>query len=642
MKLHAPTFKNLRLGEIRASGWFQRQLQLQADGLSGNLDTFWPDIRDSQWFGGESEAWERAPYWLDGLIPLAYTLNDESLKSKVQYYMDYILKHQHDDGWFGPKTMVASSGSSPQQHYDLWAQLLFTKVLVQYADATDDARVAPALLRNLRCIERHIDTTPLFNWGQFRWFEALIAIYWLYEINPESWLLDLAVKLCAQGFDWMSYYTAPSGWPSASPTPKGRWNFMSHVVNNAMAVKSPALWWRLTGDPQHCKVVYTILEKLHHHHGMVTGVFSGDECLAGLNPTQGTELCAVVEYAFSLEVLLGIFGDPSFGDHIERIIYNALPATFSPDMWSHQYDQQVNQIECSVRENRAWNTNGPASNTFGVEPNYGCCTANLSQGWPKFASHLWMHTADDGLAATLYAPNKVSTTINGSEIKIELETAYPFDNLLTFTVTTETPVKFPLHFRIPEWATHASISVDSEAPTQPAPGTFYKIERQWQGKTNITLTLPARAQLENRGNGITLIREPLVYALKIGEEWQRINADKPFRELPHADWEVYPTTPWNYALVIDRNDIETSFEFHKRPLSEFPFSPDGTPIEVKCMGRHLPAWKAENGDAQAVPKVDSKCKGRISPLTLIPYGCTNLRITEFPFWSCSPDEIHHT
>ena len=107
-----------------------------------------------------------------------------------------------------------------------------------------------------------------------------------------------------------------------------------------------------------------MIDKLDRYHGMVTGMFTGDECLAGKQPTHGTELCAVVEYAFSLEVLLSVLGDPAFGDRLEQIVFNALPATFSPDMWSHQYDQQVNQVECSVRDDRIWNTNGPESNTL--------------------------------------------------------------------------------------------------------------------------------------------------------------------------------------------------------------------------------------------------------------------------------------
>src|SRR5947199_9819493 len=112
---------------------------------------------------------------------------------------------------------------------------------------------------------------------------------------------------------------------------------------------------------------------------------------------------------FSLEHLLGIVGDAAFGDRLEHIAYNALPATFKPDMWAHQYDQQVNQVICAVSEDPIYTTNGPEANIFGLEPNFGCCTANMHQGWPKFAAHLWMCTLDHGLAAISYAPCIVTT-----------------------------------------------------------------------------------------------------------------------------------------------------------------------------------------------------------------------------------------
>ena len=105
-----------------------------------------------------------------------------------------------------------------------------------------------------------------------------------------------------------------------------------------------------------------MLALLDRYHGQVTGMFTGDECLSGKNPVQGTELCAVVETMYSLEHLLAVTGDAAFGDRLERVAYNALPATFAPDMWSHQYDQQVNQIQCTVNRDHQWSTNGPDSN----------------------------------------------------------------------------------------------------------------------------------------------------------------------------------------------------------------------------------------------------------------------------------------
>ena len=638
--LFPPVFRALPLGSVRPQGWLARQLRIQADGLSGHLDEFWPDIQESRWFGGDREGWERAPYWLDGVIPLAFLLDDETLKAKVHRYVGYILEHQAEDGWLGPGQMVWTAGQSPTplQHYDLWALFLILKALTQYADATGDGRVAPAVEKCLRRIERHIDRAPLFNWAMFRWFEALISIYWLWERsepeqkadgdNAKQWLAELAIKLHAQGFNWRDFFRR---WPLTKPTPPRQWTYMGHVVNNAMAVKAPALWWRLTGEEADRLAAYDMIARLDRHHGMVTGMFTGDECLAGKRPTQGTELCAVVEFMYSLEVLLSILGDPAFGDRLEQVTFNALPATFSPDMWAHQYDQQVNQVECSIRAGRPWNSNGPEANIFGLEPNYGCCTANLSQGWPKFAAHLWMRTADGGLAAVAYAPSTVAAQIGGAAVNVALDTGYPFRETLRFTVTVDRPVRFPLLLRIPAWAEESRLQIEGEEPIAPTAGTFHRLEREWTGTTEIILTLPMRPTLLPGYNGAAAIaRGPLVYALKIGEEWRQVNQDLPHRELPHADWEVYPTTPWNYALAVSAATLAQDVTFHEHPLGDRPFSPDGAPVSATVRGLRVPDWGMENGSAADVPAGPIAVAGPPEELTLIPYGCTNLRITEFP------------
>jgi hypothetical protein len=67
--------------ELKPTGWLHRQLRIQADGLSGNLDKIWPDVRDSAWIGGDRDGWERVPYWLDGFIPLSWLLDDEDMKT---------------------------------------------------------------------------------------------------------------------------------------------------------------------------------------------------------------------------------------------------------------------------------------------------------------------------------------------------------------------------------------------------------------------------------------------------------------------------------------------------------------------------------------------------------------------------------
>jgi hypothetical protein len=618
ISLQPVKLKPMPLGSIKPTGWLKNQLRIQADGLSGHLDEFWPDISDSAWFGGESDAWERAPYWLDGVVPLAFLLNDEDLKTRIVKYMDHIIANQDESGWFSP-------AESPSD-YDLWAIFLVLKPLIQYYEATADDRIPEVVEKTLRWVDGHIDRRPLFNWGNFRWFESLISIYWLYERTQQDWLLDLAVKLHAQGFDWSSFFER---FPLKGITPKGKWTYMGHVVNNGMAVKAPALWWRLTGEESDRQMVYEMMAKQDLYHGQAAGIFSGDECFSGKNPSQGTELCAVVEYQFSLEMLLSILGDPAFGDRLEKVTYNALPATFSPDMWSHQYDQQVNQVECTILENRLWTTNGPESNIFGLEPNYGCCTSNLSQGWPKFAAHLWMKTQDGGLAAVAYAPNIVSTRIKDIPVSVEVVTDYPFRQDIRLKVSVDEAVRFPLHLRIPAWAAAASITVGERHHT-PAAGFFYVLEREWSGTTEVEIVFPMKPQTTRRyNNSLVLERGPLLYALMIGEEWRRVNADKPYRELPHADWEVYPTTPWNYALDLNQDKLDT-LHFEEYPLGDMPFSPEGAPVSVKVKGIRIADWKLENGSAGELPQSPVSATGELVELTLIPYGCTNLRIAEFP------------
>ncbi|NJD03124.1 MAG: hypothetical protein FIA99_11150 [Ruminiclostridium sp.] len=616
--LYPSVFRPLQVKEIKPEGWLLNQLKIQAAGLSGNLDKFWPDIKDSQWIGGKAEGWERVPYWLDGFIPLAWLLNDEDMKDRARRYISYIIEHQAADGWICPE----SNGN--RQTYDVWALLLILKVLVLYHDATRDSRIEEVVRKALLALERHIDMSTLFNWGQTRWYEGLISVWWLYERTGEEWLLDLAGKLNCQGFDWFSLFKR---WPYKKPNARGHWSQMSHAVNYAMMLKAGVLLWRLTGAQDHLDAAEGMVNLLDEYHGMVTGVFTGDECLAGTSPVQGTELCAVGEYMYSLEQLVAVTGRAHWGDRLEKIAYNALPATFSPDMWTHQYVQQVNQVECSRHENPIFTTNSGESHLFGLEPNYGCCTANLSQPWPKFALSTFMRSTD-GLAAVVYAPCTVNTVIKGIKVSVTLETDYPFSDTLIFKVKPESQVEFPMYLRIPEWAQNAAIEIDGNRLTVKT-GYFHKLNKKWEGEISFTLRLPMKPMLVSRPENLYAVTcGPLVYSIPIGERWVQINKNIPGREFPHCDYEIYPTTPWNYALCIDKANVESMLKLESYPVGDCPFSPEGAPAAIRVKGRKVD-WIMENKSAAPSPRMDW-ISDDTEELLLIPYGCTNLRMTEMP------------
>ena len=626
-KLKPLKFKPISIKNIKPSGWLKTQLRIQADGLTGHLDEFWPDVKDSSWFGGNAEGWERAPYWLDGLMPLAYLLEDKNLIDKVEKYLDYIISHQQEDGWLGPRDSNVTNPEA-KDRYDIWAQFLITKVLVQYYEIKGDEKIITSVEQCLKKIDAAIDWVPLFDWGQARWFEAVIAILWLYEKKPEQWLLDLVVKLEAQGFGWKSFFKS---WPMKNITPKGKWNFMSHIVNNAMAVKAYGLISRISSDASEKQATDNIIQLLDEFHGTAVGTFTGDECLAGTEPTRGAELCAIVEYMYSLEHLIQIYGDVKYSDRLERIAFNALPGTFTRDMWAHQYDEQTNQIEASINKAMPWNTNDPDANIFGLEPHFGCCTSNFHQGWPKFASSIWSTTEDKGIAVNVYAPSKLETAINNIKTSIELVTDYPFKKSIKIIVKTDKENNFPLYLRIPEWADSTTININGKEIIINEHGHYYKLEKNWNGKTEVNLKFSNTVSFESRyNNAVSVTSGALVFSLKIDEKRNIVNTDKPFREFPHCDYEMFAASDWNFAL----NKSSKATILEKSVDGNCPFSDKNFPAVLKIHGKKCADWKKEICIAGKVPSSPVKINGETEDeIELVPFGCTHLRITEFPWYN---------
>ncbi len=591
--------------EIKPTGWLRRQLEIQAAGLSGNLDKIWPDVRESAWIGGAREGWERVPYWLDGFLPLAYLLEDADLIARGKKYIDAILSFQKEDGWICPCSEEARAT------YDTWAVLLISKVLTVYYDCSRDERIPGVLYRVMKNYYDLLKSgeVKLFAWGKARWFEGFIAIDFLYRRKKEDWLLDLAKILKEQGTD---YNTLTGLWKR----PLNRWRQETHIVNLMMMLKYEAVSCELLGEP-YTDNAERLLSILSEYNGTPVGLITGDECLSGLSPIQGTELCSVVEMMYSYELLYAATGDSKWAERLELLAFNALPATLSEDMWAHQYVQMSNQIACQKFPGRSlFRTNGPAAHIFGLEPHFGCCTANFNQGWPKFALSTFLHSGDTVISAL-----PVPSELRAEEGTVLLETNYPFENSLHYTVTAKKA--FTLKIRIPSFAENRTL--DGIPFTEEELSLSFALGE----KRAFTVSFETKPLFIDRPHGLhtakcgsLVFSVPIAYEKKMYEYTDRGVE----RKFPYCDYEYLPRSEWSYGFC------SSVLKKKRGPVSEIPFSGEKPPVMLEAEVQKID-WGLEDGFETVCAKIPLSVEplSEPMPILLYPYGCSRLRMTELPF-----------
>ncbi len=637
-------YAQLPLGEIKPEGWLHNQMQSMLDGMTGNLDQIYEFVvgDNNAWLGGEGDAWERGPYWIDGALPMAYIMGNKELKAKALKWVEAILSSQKESGYFGPDTDRSYiAGMQRNNAADWWPRMVALKILQQYYMATADKRVIDFMTRYFHYQLKMLPTTPLGKWTFWateRAGDNLLIVHWLYNITADKALLELGEIIHSQSANWTARFTTDNH--------LFRQNSL-HCVNLGQGFKGPVIYYQQSSDEKYLNAPLEALRRIRHTIGFPTGLWAGDELLHFGNPTRGSELCTAVEMMYSLEEMYRITGDNTYADLLERVTYNALPTQITDQGDARQYYQQVNQVEVT-RKPRHFST--PHQDTdilFGQLTGYPCCTCNLHQAWPKFVQNLWLRSAEGGLAAMVYAPSTLSTTLpSGEEIVIKEQTSYPFEEQITLSFSfpkgRNKEATFPLDMRIPDWSEGYSLTINGHEfkAESPHKGTI-RIARNWKHGDTLILTLNAKVRSERWwDNGAVITRGPLIYALKMEENWEKhICQGDDIKNLGKYYYEVTSPTEWNVALrgnQLGANAIEKSFVFEKSNNNNAttPWSLEGAPIMIKAKALKLPTWGMEyNSAADFSFHNQQPANGEVGQevdITLIPYGCTTLRITEFP------------
>ena len=619
----------LPLGSIRPEGWLLETISRQRDALAARLDALWPEGGDGAgWFGGDAENALRAPMLLDGVVALAWTLDDEALKQRCVRAVEWILSSQRDDGWFGP-----------EGNRDYWPLMLALRALRQFFTAAGDRRVLVLMDRFFKYQYANLANHPLKDWAVARGGENMECALWLYNLTGQKHLLELCRRLRAQTLDWPNYFhtfanTVPMSksltWErlsealteekdeplegEARPYFKTQYH-LSQGVNVAMGLKTPGVINLFKSGFKEQGGFRFGWAKLVKHHGLASGMFTCDEHLNGANPAQGSQLAAVAELMQSLEALIGL-GDfaPEYADVLEKLAYNALPAGISDDGAAWQPSQQVNQVRLS-RERRKWYNQGDDANLFvplGDDDSGIACL----QAWPKFASAQWYGTADGGLQAISYAPCTVRVNLEGVPVRLKVSGTYPFTDVVEIAVSAKTPCEFPLYLRVPFWTRQAMIYLPDGEIMQVRANETACLRRKWRSGDVVRLELPTVPRVTkwyHQSGAVELGPLLMAFAPQVCREQAEDGSER-----------VSAASPWNWALVRDE-PMKVMYD------PEAPAGFDGACRTVRVLVKAAPVdWTLDGASAAAVPMVPTIDPGKASVIELVPYGATLLRIAQFP------------
>jgi DUF1680 family protein len=405
-------------------------------------------------------------------------------------------------------------------------------------------------------------------------------------------------------------------------------------VNIAQGFREPATFAMQSGSSADRQATYDNFANIRRLYGQVPGgMFGGDEnCRPGYtDPRQAIETCGMVEMMFSTETLAWITGDPVWADRCEDVAYNSLPAALTADLKALRYLTAPNMpLSDKQPKNPGLQNGGPM---LLMSPHsHRCCQHNWGQGWPYFAQHQWYATSDHGLAAVFYnSCNLEAKVADGRTAEIAVETHYPFDETVRIRVVNLGPplggCEFPIYLRIPGWCRGARIKVNDVIDVEAKPTSFVRLQGAWQSGDRIELVLPMDVEIrrwpENK-NCVSVQRGPITYALRIGEEYRRAGGAEHWPE-----WEILPTTAWNYGLVMAEHNPAASFELTERdwPADDQPFTLDGTPLELRAQAKRIPDWKLnKQGLVDPLPRSPVRSAEPVEPVTLVPMGAARLRI----------------
>ncbi|MEP7277399.1 MAG: beta-L-arabinofuranosidase domain-containing protein, partial [Bacteroidota bacterium] len=499
-------FKEIPANAITPKGWLKQFLLNQRDGLTGHLEKAGYPFNTVGWAADSIprnrsiEKWwpyEQNGYWVDGMLRCGLLLNDTMLLNKARKSIYYVLNHPDPSGFLGPLFM------KPSYERDRWAYVVFFRAWMAEYAATKNQKL-------LEAIKRHY-LSDRFPYTNNRESVNSEIILWAYAQSGDTALLHFAQDIYRNSNE-LNSKTVVSDISFLKDTAATG----EHGVTFLEKAKLGAILYMYTGKKDYLQPSIAAFKKLDKYHMLVDGVNVSSEHLENVTTQESHEICDISDFIWNAGYLLMATGDASYADKIEKAAFNAAPGSVTKNFTALQYFSAPNQV---IAARGSFIRGGGDQMRYAPNPGTECCPGNVNRMMPNFAIHSWMSDSHGGIVATTYAPSSVTYPVGKENtiVTIDEDTRYPFSDNIDFTFHLKEKTAFTFYIRIPQWCKNARVLINNKAVnTALKPGTYVPLKREYKEGDKIAITLPSEVSLTHGvEKGITVVRGPLVYALKI-------------------------------------------------------------------------------------------------------------------------------
>lgn len=632
----------LPLGSITAQGFLREQLLRSKEGMGGHLDELEPEMIAlpfvdrkyvKLWGDGDQAGWGAeisGNYW-SGLIELAFSLGDEELIKKVTDWVNAVIKKQREDGYLGTYTQ---ENDNPFEDYNAWGTACGMRGLLFFYEATGRKDVLDAVHR---CMLWFCDNWAGDKKTSYSGVVIIEPMVLCYRYTGDERLIKFAEEysdfLCEHDIFHVSY---------KSFLKEGLIFNSEHTAGMGTHSRLPALLYTATGNKEYLRASEKILNRVHKKATHITGSpVSINEYLGPVYSTAETEYCAYTVFSQTNYYLSYISGKSLYGDRLEETFYNGAQGARKKDEKAIAYLSAPNQIYATKHSSSAYWDMQVYAPCYPVA----CCPVNAVALLGLFVRSMFLTDKKDNVYANVYGPCR----LNRGDIEIEELTEYPFREKVTFRVKRAN--NNTLFLRVPAWSDGFTLTKNGAISDEKVNKDGFVSAGKVNSGDVIDIIFNAKTEVlrikDDFGKRPLAIRRgALVYSLHIPERWNAYEGS-PNTPLPEG-WSWFNVEPIfeeadcpDYHERLGRRKEKTCWNV---ALSE-KLSPDDITVEqCDCEGY---VW--EN------PRIKLRLKGYRAPflcapypartfepfgkkqitseeldLTLVPYGCTNLRITYFP------------